>query len=346
MPSPATGRQTFDRVASVVPANDDTEAATDTRGTQPLRLDRFAPRRRAAARVGRCRVLAERAFGKLSVIDVALDGALTGRAARTLLYRPGCFSPDMPVVIVMHGVTRDAWAYLDSWVGLSELHGFMLIVPEFPRSSWPTSRAYNLGNVRTRAGEDVPPDEWSFTAVETIFDAVRDHFALQAEAYCIYGHSAGAQFVHRFVLHTGGPRIIRAVAANAGWYMVPDALVPFPYGICDLSVDAATLQAALNTPLTVLLGDRDDDPDSPHLRATARARAQGPHRLARGLHFMEVATATAMKLDCTLRWHAKVVREVGHSDRAMAPWACEALIGHRHGHRTRVAAQAHGSLLV
>jgi hypothetical protein len=45
----------------------------------------------------------------------------------------------------------------------------------------------------------------------------------------MFGHSAGAQFVTRFVTFMPQHRPI-AVAANAGWYTTLDDLVEFPTG--------------------------------------------------------------------------------------------------------------------
>ncbi|MGI9385184.1 MAG: hypothetical protein ACR2PO_18680 [Methyloligellaceae bacterium] len=309
------------------------QVRTDTGSTVVTGAFGSAPQPRVVWRDIRSRVIEERPFGKLAVLEIALAGASVVPDVKTLVYRPGAFSPDMPIVMVMHGISRNAWTYLEAWVGMAERYGFVLIIPEFPRRGWPTSREYNFGNVRTRDGKDRPVGQWSFTAVDTVFDAVRDRFALETEGYHLYGHSAGAQFVHRFLLHTGGPRVIRAAAANAGWYMLPDKHIPFPYGISKLAIDGATLRSALETPLTILLGEKDNDCGSPNLRTTGKAQAQGPHRLARGLHFIEVATDVAFKSDCRLRWRAKVVPNTGHSDRAMAPYACAALLGKRRRRR-------------
>lgn len=277
----------------------------------------------------RTRIVEERSFGRLTALDVSVGGAPERQKVRTLVYQPGRFSSRMPVCMVMHGVTRKAETYMESWVGLAEHHGFVLVVPEFPRSGWPTSREYNFGNVRSRGGEEFRQEDWTFTAVETVFDAVRAQFDLSAPDYAMYGHSAGAQFVHRFILHTGAPRVSCAVAANAGWYMVPDKRVSFPYGIADLSIDCETLKNAFATQLTVLLGERDNDPESPDLRTSKKAQAQGPHRLARGQHFIEATTSIALNGDHPFEWRAKTVPQVGHSDRAMAPFACAALFGKR-----------------
>ncbi len=263
--------------------------------------------------------------GELTVYEFGFPAPSMRRSVTSLVYRPGTFTTDMPVVMVMHGVSRNAWGYLRSWMKLAGEKGFVLIIPEFARDSWPTSREYNRGNVRDRDGRIVPAAEWSFTAVETIFDAVCFRYGLTAQDYRIYGHSAGAQFVHRLMLHTGGARIIAAAAANAGWYMMPDRTVRFPYGVADLDVDHEMLSSALNTPLTILLGDRDDEPDSPNLRVSRRAMAQGPHRLARGLSFIATAQETAKSIGCEMQWNAEIVNDVGHSNRAIAPCACAAL---------------------
>ena len=273
------------------------------------------------------RVLEERTFGKLNVLEIQLKGQRKKRSMKTLVYLPGNFSPDLPVVMVMHGVARDPWAYMESWIGLAERYGFILTIPEFSRADWPTTYAYNLGNVRTRGGKNRAVELWSFTALDNVFDAICERFALSANCFYLYGHSAGAQFVHRYMLHTGAPRVKRAVAANAGWYLLPSKSAVFPYGTSDLSIDQEAIEAALKTPLTILLGKNDNEPNSRDLRVTEEAMAQGPHRLARGLNFIEAAKLTAFDLDCAFRWHAEIVPEAGHNDRSIAPHACASFFG-------------------
>ena len=109
--------------------------------------------------------------------------------------------------------------------------------------------------------------------------------------------------------------------------MVPDHRVPYPDGIGDLSIDDALLASAMATPLTLLLGSLDDDPASENLRRSKRAMAQGPHRLARGLHFIEAATNVALSGNLRLNWTAEVIENAGHRDRTMAHHACRALFG-------------------
>src|SRR3546814_14335164 len=61
-----------------------------------------------------------------------------------------------------------------------------------------------------------------------VFAAVKAREGLTAETYALYGHSGGAQFVHRYILAGGGPHMGRAVSANAGSYAMPDPAVAWP----------------------------------------------------------------------------------------------------------------------
>ena len=74
-------------------------------------------------------------------------------------------------------------------------------------------------------------DEWSFSIVERLFDHVKSLTTIQPATYYLYGHSAGGQFMHRFVMFMREARFSKAVAANAGWYTMPDQKIAFPYGL-------------------------------------------------------------------------------------------------------------------
>ena len=54
---------------------------------------------------------------------------------------------DRRVVVVMHGLRRDADRYRDEWRDLAEQQGFLLLVPEFSAAKFPGTRWYNFGNV-------------------------------------------------------------------------------------------------------------------------------------------------------------------------------------------------------
>jgi len=49
--------------------------------------------------------------------------------------------------------------------------------------------------------------------------------------FSMFGHSAGAQFVHRYITFMPQGHLRAAVAANSGWYTLPDQTLKLPYGL-------------------------------------------------------------------------------------------------------------------
>jgi len=244
---------------------------------------------------------------------------------RVLTFVPDGFVPDSPVLIVMHGVKRDADRYRHVWRNIAAKANALLLVPEFANEMWPKSWGYNLGNMRTKDGRDIPRDVWSFTAMDSAFDKAKELTGSTRRGYRLYGHSAGAQFVHRFIMFTGGLRVERAVAANAGWYTLPRNDDDFPYGLGGIDIEDDTLRQAFSANLTILLGENDNDPNGKYLRRTPEALAQGAHRLARGATYFASAQHTAAKMNAPLAWQLKTVPGVGHSNKGMAPAASDIL---------------------
>ena len=249
-----------------------------------------------------------------------------GPPVRVFATRPVHLAADRPVVFVMHGVDRNADEYRDQWHDLASEHDFLLVVPEFGQRKFPGSSSYNLGNVFDNNGKPVNEAEWSYSAIEPIFDEVRRRFGMTTERYSIYGHSAGAQFVHRFLFHVPNARVNQIVSANAGWYMMPDYEQDLPYGLRRSAVTREKLRAALQLPLTILLGEEDNDPEHPNLRRTPEAMAQGEHRFARGHSFFEAARAYSEQLSVPFNWQLVTVPGADHDNRLMAPAAIPYLL--------------------
>lgn len=232
---------------------------------------------------------------------------------RVFFHRPEAFERDGPIVIVLHGVGRNAKGSRNAWRDLSNQHGFLLIAPEFSKANFPGGRRYARGNMRVKSGALNPMRDWSFNIIEKLFDDVRDWSGATREKYLLFGHSAGGQFVHRLITFIPDLRIERAVAANAGWYAVPDENVNFPYGLKGTEIADAQLRSAFARNLTVMLGDADADPDSKNLNRGTGAMKQGEHRLARGLNFFDAARLKASQMKVPFAWQLEIVPGAGHS---------------------------------
>ena len=252
--------------------------------------------------------------------------ALDGPPIRVFITKPLNLAPDRPVVFVMHGVNRNADEYRDQWHELAKEHDFLLVVPEFSDRNFPGPEGYNLGNVFDQDDNIVTENRWSYSAIEPIFDEVRRRFAMTSGRYSLYGHSAGSQFVHRFIFHVPGARVSQIVSANAGWYMMPDFDQDFPYGLRRSAVSRENLAAALQLPVTLLLGEADNDSEHPNLRRSPEAMAQGDHRLERGFAFYETAREYAEQRKIPFNWQLVTVPGADHDNRLMAPAAIPFLV--------------------
>ena len=245
--------------------------------------------------------------------------AVSGQTLTVHYYKPENAGNKPGVVFVMHGMSRNADDYRDRWIKFADKYGLVILSPCFDREQFPTYREYNLGNMLAKDGSRLPEKDWSFAVIEAVFDRVRRENQFVTERYYLFGHSAGAQFVHRFVLFMPKAKCKMAIAANAGWYTMPDFKVKFPYGLAGSGLGNAGLDQALGRRLRILLGDKDNDPQGKNLRKTREAKAQGPHRLARGKAFYAEGKRLAAKDKVPFGWSLQTVPGVAHSSRGMSP---------------------------
>lgn len=178
-------------------------------------------------------------------------------------------------------------------------------------------------------GLEVNPDrdDWIFADFDRIFAVARSALDLEADSYDLFGHSAGGQILHRLALFHPGSKTDRILAANSGWYTLPELETDFPYGLAGTPVEERGLAEALGEEgLVVFLGEEDDaDETRGSLRSTPRADRQGPGRLSRGRYFYRVAEDAADRLGVALGWKLHLVPGVGHDYERMSAAAAEYL---------------------
>lgn len=236
----------------------------------------------------------------------------------------GMDESQLPILIVMHGTNRDADRYRDDWAEIAQEKGIVIVAPTFSKNKFPKAAGYNLGGVfkkeDQKTGNKVYRDEskWAFSAIEPIFDTIVAAIGSSQTEYTIYGHSAGSQFVHRFLFYKPNARVKRYLPANAGWYTRADMSEAYPYGLLNANVSEAALKAALQKDVIIMLGDEDNDAMHKHLRRTPEAMRQGPHRYARGLTFFKNAEKQAKRLGVPFGWKVGIVSGATHSNAQMA----------------------------
>ncbi len=255
-----------------------------------------------------------------SIYEMEEPTGATSAPISVYCYRSASWAPGRPIVFVFHGMNRNADDYRASWEGFADTDGLLIVCPEFTDSKYPGSRYYNTGNIMDKTngkGHLQPKDEWVFPVVDRVIRDVKERMGAGNSPVAVFGHSAGAQMVHRYALFGGPTEAALIMPANAGWYTMPDENVRFPYGLDGVPLSDEELAAAFAKPVVILLGEADTK-RTENLRQTPEADAQGMNRLERGKNFFAIAQEKAIEMGVPFNWQAATVSGVGHDGAAMA----------------------------
>lgn len=238
------------------------------------------------------------------------------REIKVWYYNPSTIiNKNSPIVFVIHGVERNAENYRDTWIQYAREKNFLLVVPEFNKQYF---RNYNLGNMSESNGSINHKENWSFSIIEKIFHKIKSDENLETKKYYLYGHSAGAQFVHRFIQFFPEASLELAIAANAGWYTFLDQNIALPYGIKGLNLNEKDLSVIFSKKLIILLGDEDTNAFDKSLKNIPQTIDQGHHRFERGNNYFNYSQKLAMEMITTFNWEIFYVKGVAHSNSGMA----------------------------
>ena len=228
-----------------------------------------------------------------------------------------------PILFIFPGTDRNADDYLETWITLADQKGVMVFAFEFSVNYYPMSTNYQTGFILDENGNLNNEDVWTFSVIEPVFDFIKTNLVNNTNSYNMFGHSAGGQFVHRFVQFKPNSRVNYAISANAGWYTVPDTSVDFPYGLKNTGISNEDLQNSYLKNLEIHLGQNDNNPNDPALRKTPEANIQGLHRLSRGRYFVNQSDSISQSLNFPSSWVKKELENVGHEQQKMAVFAAQ-----------------------
>lgn len=230
----------------------------------------------------------------------------------------------MPILMSFHGADRDGDNHRDYWIDMANENGFIVVAPEFSSANYPgLGDNYLMSNIFDNGDNPSPEtfndkNEWTFSTLDPLFDYVKAGVSGTQEKYSAWGHSGGAQFLHRFVTYLPNSNLDIAVCSNAGWYTVPETGVSFPYGIDNGQLPMADLTAAFSRKLIVHLGQNDDNPNSGLRRNAVVDAQQGIHRLERGQYYFNTSQTKAQSMAESFNWEKHVLPNVGHDPQLMA----------------------------
>ena len=229
---------------------------------------------------------------------------------------PKIIDNDTKVLFVVHGNTRNADDYLNSWIRLTKDKNIAIFAPHFKRSSF---ISFNTLQMSTSSGKiRTDTDLYLHNSIDTLFKYIKAKFKLNDKLYDIYGHSAGAQFVHRYLLMSDNPSVNKAVAANAGWYTFLNG-ADFPYGVKNppISLTDSNVKKFLSTNLYILIGTNDIDIDS-SINKSKGAQKQGINRLQRAKNFFTYTESIVEQNNLEFKWKYQAVPGAPHSNKVMS----------------------------
>ncbi len=231
---------------------------------------------------------------------------------------PPKISAQTKVLFVMAGRQRDADKYIESWLDWGAKNNYLILAPQFDTKNWVEPLGYNVGNIASgKEAENTvnPKSKWAFTLIEQMFDQVKKEYKLKLKQYDIFGHSAGGQFVHRLMLFMPENRVRIAIAANPGFYTLPDLNEIFPYGLKNspVKITRNDLMKWTNRELILMRGTADIQ-RTENLRQSPEADAQGQNRFERALFMFNKVKA----LNPKTTWKIFEVPGVAHDQKGMA----------------------------
>ena len=221
------------------------------------------------------------------------------------VYRPRTALAGAPLVIAVHGISRNARRHAERLAPLAERYGAVLVAPLFDKRRFPDYQ--RLG----REGRGERADQM----LERIIAEVETRTGAGGRRVYLFGFSGGGQFVHRFAM-AYPDRVASYVVGAAGWYTFPDETIAFPRGtrirrcLHDVCFDP---DQYLQVPALVLVGERDVNEGRALRHTAAVSRQQGRSRVDRGAHWIEAMRTAARERGFNTEFEFDTLARSGHS---------------------------------
>ena len=240
-----------------------------------------------------------------------------------LYITPNAINEDTEVIFVIHGNSRNADDYLSAWIPLVQNKNVIIAAPNFDKKNFRyfflLESAESNGTINERS------DSYINTSISLFFNYFKSRFALNANTYKMFGHSAGAQFTHRYMLLSNDQRISDTVIANAGWYTFLNG-EQYPYGIKDtpIEISSSHIRWFMSNKTSLLIGSIDTNLNN--VNSSAGAKKQGITRVDRADNYFKSLIDISDKKEIPFRWSYKVINDVGHDYQKMTPIAASILL--------------------
>lgn len=232
----------------------------------------------------------------------------------------------LPVVFVFEGADRGYGYLLKAWKEEAEKNRFMVFIPHFDQRAYPLTDYQEVGVMNPDHSVVRPAGEQTSALIDKLFEYVQQCTGSLRKGYMMYGHSAGGQFVQRFMLFHDSPYVEKAVIGSPGWYTFPDAGQDFPYGVRNIPyITPEAIKKYLAKPIVLQLATGDTIRES-FLRKTPEADAQGANRYQRGRQFYQYLHRIAARHHWPCHWQKVEEEGIGHHSAAMGKRAVPVML--------------------
>ena len=224
-------------------------------------------------------------FHDLPRNSVLLRRLRSNRVQRYYLFVPASYAPGREIVVLVHGISRNAREHAIAFAPFAARSGVALLAPLFTKEFCRDYQRLGLTGTGHRADALLQ---------DIVAEATSDIGAIGG-SFSLFGHSGGAQFAHRYAF--AWPQHVRRLAVcAAGNYTFPDPSLPFPFGLdCSGLRDhfRFELHATLRIPTLVVVGSRDRQRDQTLRSDSGLDELQGRHRFERGRRWTRAMIAAA-----------------------------------------------------
>ena len=236
---------------------------------------------------------------------------------------PKKIDKDTQLLFIIHGNSRNAEDYISAWIPYISNKNIIVVAPQFNKNSF---RYFFLLESATSSGKiNNNPDDYINKSISSFFNFFQSKFSLSTNKYKMFGHSAGAQFTHRYMLLSNDKRISSAVIANAGWYTFLNEN-NFPYGIKNSPIDISSdhIKWFMSNKTSLLIGNNDINLKS--VNSSKGAQRQGITRVDRAESYFNSLINISDNNNIPFRWSYKVVDKADHDYLKMTPVAAKILL--------------------
>lgn len=229
------------------------------------------------------------------------------------------------VLFIVHGGARDSEIYLDIWKKFTEHKNIILVAPEFKRADYEDYEYLNISDDYGVLNKNL--NEHLHNSLSIFFSFFKSKYNLEIDTYKLYGHSGGAQFVHRLLLFSDYDNVSSAVIAGAGSYTFLNN-ENYPYGLKESNhLSDKKIKRYLSQRVTFLIGNQDIKKFESSKKNNIQGKAmQGNNRFEVGINYFNNLITVSERQKIPLRWKFQIAKGVAHDNEKMSLLASEILL--------------------